>query len=299
MNETTSIVILVKNGSRYLDELVRVLAAQTHEKDVELVVVDSGSSDGSVERLKALCAHHDLELNLVTIEPHEFGHGRTRNFALDIARGEIVAVLSQDALPISETWLDDLVRPLEDQTVAGVFGRQIPRPGTGVCEAYFYEFTYPEQRRCMVWGDGSSFSNLRIFFSNVNCALRKSLALAYPFRDDLVMSEDQFWGRAMLQQGYALVYEPDAMVIHSHNYSFRQLFKRFFQSGYSLRQMEMQGEIMRGGARTTLMLLKQVLFECPWRLMYAIAYEAVQGGAFLCGKHDLLPARLRESLLKW
>ena len=299
MNETTSIILLLKDGARYLDDLIRVLASQTHEKDVELIVVDSGSSDGSVERLEELCERYGIELNLVTIEPHEFGHGKTRNFALDLARGEIVAILSQDALPVSETWLDDLVRPLEDETVAGVFGRQIPRPGTGVCESHFYEVTYPLERRRIDGEDGSSFSNLQLFFSNVNGAIRKSLALAHPFRDDLVMSEDQFWGRAMLHRGYAIVYEPDAVVLHSHNYTLTQLFKRYFKSGYSMRQIEMRGNVVRGGARTTMMLLKKVLFECSWRLPEVIVYQATLGTAFLCGKHDLLPASIRESLLRW
>ena len=297
INETTSIIILLKDGARYLDDLVRVLASQTHQKDVELIVVDSGSSDGSVERLEELCERYGIELNLVTIEPHEFGHGKTRNFALDLARGEIVVTLSQDALPVSETWLDDLVRPLEDETVAGVFGRQIPRPGTGFCESHFYEVTYPLESRRIDGEDGSSFSNLQLFFSNVNGAIRKSLALAHPFRSDLVMSEDQFWGRAMLHRGYAIVYEPKATVLHSHSYTLAQLFKRYFKSGYSMRQMEMRGNVVRGGARTTLMLLEQVLFKCPWRLPEVIEYQATLGTAWLCGKHDLLPRRLRDSLL--
>ena len=298
MSDTVSIVVLMKNAAGYLDDLVKALADQKGCGETELVVVDSGSTDGSVSRISSLCRESQLELNLSSVEPRDFGHGKTRNSAVRNARGEIVALLSQDALPASESWLANLIGPLGHDGVAGVFGRQVPRPGTGLCETLFYDMTYPAQHRRITREDASSFSNQNLFFSNVNSALRKSLALEFPFREDLVMSEDQFWGRAMLQQGYALVYEPDAMVIHSHNYSFRQLFKRYFQSGYSLRQMEMQGEIMRGGARTTLMLLKQVLFECPWRLPYAISYEAVQGGAFLCGKYDLLHAQLRESLLK-
>ncbi len=193
----------------------------------------------------------------------------------------------------------NLVMPMEDDSVAGVFGRQVPRPGTNYCEALFYELTYPMERRRMTGDDKSSFSNLSLFFSNVNGALRKSLALGYPFRDDLVMSEDQFWGRAVLHQGYSIVYEPEAAALHSHNYSLWELFKRYFKSGYSLQQMDLHDDVIGGGAKTVVTLLRKVLEMRPWYLPYALVYELVQGAGFLLGKHNLLPSRLRDNMLKW
>jgi len=299
MNKTVSILILVKDGAHYLEDLIRALAAQDCPQNIELVVVDSGSTDGSVELLKALCGQHQIDLNLTVIEPGKFGHGSTRNLAVRKARGDVVATLSQDALPIADNWLAEMIGPLTDDSVAGVFGRQVPKPDTNLCEALFYAMTYPEERRRMVGGDRSSFSNRSLFFSNVNGALRKSLALAYPFREDLVMSEDQLWGRAVLQEGYAIVYEPAAAAFHSHNYSLSELFKRFFKSGYSLRQMNMSGDLLLGGARTTATLLWKVFSVNPVRFPYALLYEAVQATGFLCGKYDLLPRSIREVLLKW
>jgi glycosyltransferase involved in cell wall biosynthesis len=297
--ERISIVIPMKNAIGYLDDLIKSLAGQKYGGERELVVVDSGSTDGTAERLKSLCGQHGIELNLIVIEPREFGHGKTRNLAVQNSQGSIVAILSQDALPASENWLVNLVKPLEDNTVAGVFGRQVPRPGTGLCEALFYELTYPLERRYITGADKSSFSNLSLFFSNVNGALRKSLALEYPFREDLVMSEDQFWGRAMLQQGHSIVYEPEAAALHSHNYSLMELFKRYFKSGYSLRQMGLHGEVMRGGAKTVFTLLREVLDMRPRYLPYALSYEMVQSAGFLLGKHNLLPSALRDKMLEW
>lgn len=299
MNEKISIVVLIKNAAGYLDDLVQSLAEQKYQGERELVMIDSGSTDGSPEQLNALCERHGIELNLIVIEPREFGHGKTRNLAVQKSRGDIIAILSQDALPASENWLANLVMPMEDDAVAGVFGRQVPRPGTNFCEALFYELTYPVKRRHMTGDDKSSFSNLSLFFSNVNGALRKSLALEFPFREDLVMSEDQFWGRAVLQQGYSIVYEPGAAAFHSHNYSLSELFKRYFKSGYSLRQMDLHDDVTSGGVRTVITLLGKVLEVRPWSLPYALVYEIVQGVAFLLGKHNLLPPRLRDNMLEW
>jgi rhamnosyltransferase len=294
-SDIVSIVLLLKDGAPYLEELVRSLAGQESSSELELVVIDSGSGDGGVELLEHLCDEYGLDLRLSSIPPDEFGHGRTRNLAIETARGEVVAMLSQDALPESPQWLDNLVRPLRDTGVAGVFGRQIARPGTGISETLFYELTYPDTGRRT--GGDRGFSNLSIFFSNVNGAVRRSLALAHPFRDDLVMSEDQFWGRAVLREGYDIVYEPGAAVLHSHGYDLRALFRRYFQSGYSLRQMGLEGDVVRGGASSALRLLGRVVKESPRDLPYAVLYQFVQGFAWLSGRYDLLPSSIRERLL--
>lgn len=297
MEEVTSVILLLKDGRQYLDSLIEAIASQTNDRRIELVVIDSGSTDGGVERLEELCRQHGLQLDLTRIEPHEFGHGSTRNLAIGRVTGDVVAVLSQDALPTSCNWLDSLVAPLEDEKVAGVFGRQVPRPGTRLCETVFYELTYPASARRMDGHSNPEFSNLNLFFSNVNGAFRTDLALAHPFRDDLVMSEDQYWADAVLNEGYSIVYEPEAEVLHSHNYTLRQLFRRYYLSGYSMRQLGLQGTITRSGLHTVLMVLGRVARTRPLSLPYALVYQGVLGCAFVCGRRDLLPGRLRDSLL--
>lgn len=297
MNRNISIVMLMKDAAGYLAELVPALLRQSIEADMELVVIDSGSTDESVELLQSLCEGVGLNLSLASVEPSDFGHGRTRNAAVGMATGDIVVMLSQDAIPISDTWLSYLVLPLSDERVAGAFGRQVARPGASLCESLFYELTYPAEARVMEGRDASSFSNLGLFFSNVNGAMRRPLAIDFPFRDDLVMSEDQFWGRAVLRYGYSIAYQPDAAVLHSHNYNLTRLFKRYYQSGYSLRQIDLQGEVVRGGASSNLKLLKRVAVLSPRDLPYSVLYQAVQGLSWLSGRYDLLPSSLRRRLL--
>ena len=222
-------------------------------------------------------------IKLFVIKPSEFGHGKTRNFAVKQAQGNIIVFLSQDALPIGNDWLKNLIAPLED--AVGVFCKQVPYPKTSLEEKYFYSISYPSEARIMTKKDVDSFSNKNIFFSNVCGAVKKELLVKYPFRDDLIMSEDQFWGREVLKGGYKIIYEPKARVYHSHNYNLIQLFKRYYQSGLSQKQMNLKGEVIKKGMGTAFGLLGYVLKNKPLRLPYTIFYELVKGFSFLCGRY--------------
>ncbi|MBI3384997.1 glycosyltransferase [Candidatus Gottesmanbacteria bacterium] len=324
-----SIVLLVKNGLKYLPKLISELGKQSGGFEIELIVVDSGSTDGSWEFIKSLKEKKFKSLKLYKINPKEFGHGKTRNLAVAKCSAEIVVFLSQDALPISNSWLVLLIKPLllkrhsgesreagrlqnrfwtspstpslstpssrprgsgprgqnDKNKIAGVFGRQIPYQKTNLCETFFYRESYPDKRRVMGREDSDKFSNQNLFFSNVNAAARKDLLLKYPFREDLIMSEDQYWGREVLKNGYQIVYEPKAAVYHSHNYNLFELGKRYFKIGFSQKQMGLKGDPMVKGASTFFGLLKYIFSQKPWLLPYAIIYGLVKGGAYFIGRH--------------
>lgn len=288
-----SLILLIKNGAQYLDRLFEALERQTVIIN-EIVMVDSGSTDKSLEILDSLKVKKFNGLKVFQIKPEEFGHGKTRNLAVRKASGEIVVFLTQDAVPTSKDWLKNLVRGFrdggevgKDRRIAGVFGRQIPYQTTNLCEKYFYQISYPENSRVMEKKDVDNFSNQNLFFSNVSGAVRRDLLLKFPFREDLIMSEDQFWGREVLRAGYKIVYEPISVVWHSHNYNLIQLFKRYVQSGYSQRQMNLKGDVFVKGAGTALGLLGYLGKNKPWLLPFGIVYETVKGTAFILGKFGL------------
>lgn len=278
-----SLILLVKNGAKHLEELFASLEKQTVKID-EIVVVDSGSTDGSLEIIKSLKVKKFKSLKLFQIKSEEFSHGGTRNFAIRQAQGEIIVFVTQDAVPQSEKWLATLIKPFEDKEVAGVFGKQVPWPETNLCEKFFYRKSYPDQGRVMEKKESDNFSNQNIFFSNVNSAVKKEFLLKFPFREDLVMSEDQFWGREMLCAGSKIVYEPKAPVWHSHNYNLVQLLKRYSQSGYSQRQMNLKGQALQKGTGTALGLWRYVAKTNLLLLPYAVLYVLLKGGAFILGR---------------
>ena len=122
---TVSIVVLTKNAEPYLSETLEAIFSQETDFSFEVLVIDSGSKDRSLEILK------DYSVRLIEIPPESFNHGDTRNLGARQADpgSRYIVYLSQDALPQNEAWLQNLIIPMEaDHQVAGVFSRHIPRP---------------------------------------------------------------------------------------------------------------------------------------------------------------------------
>jgi rhamnosyltransferase len=165
----------------------------------------------------------------------DFSHGRSRNLGARESRGEFVAMLSQDALPADRAWLRNLLAPFADPAVAATYSRQVPRDDASPMERYFLLTHFPPgpaaRREAR---PGAALRLADVFFSNVSSAVRRSALLAHPFDEALIMSEDQQLSRDLLQAGYAVAYAPESIVVHSHRYSLRTCFRRYFDSVYSL-----------------------------------------------------------------
>ncbi len=297
-----SIILLTLNGGQALADTLAALQRQTLQEPggqaltYEIVAIDSGSSDGTVDRLRG------YPLTLHQIPPAEFGHGRTRNLGARLARGEWLVYLSQDAVPADERWLFKLTRHLHEPQVAAAFGRQLPPRAVGPIETYFLEQTYPARsfRHAPTKAEPGAAPIRRIFFSNVNAAIKKAVWARCPFPEDLVMSEDQAFARAALGAGYHLVYDPEAAVVHGHRYSLPQLFRRNFDSGYSLRGIAGDGwaDVARMGASYVWGELVYLARRGRWATMpYAVLYELVKSAGFAAGRSGhRLPAAWRPHL---
>jgi rhamnosyltransferase len=239
-----SVVIPVKNGGGELERCLAGIAAQKVDDEVEVVVVDSGSTDGSPEVARAAGAVVEV------IDPAEFGHGRTRNLGVQLARGELIVFTSQDAVAVDDRWLAYLSAAVRTgPEVAGAYGRQLPHPDARPPERFFLDFLYGPVPRSQRVRDGEELTFESTLFSNVNAAVPRSALERFPFRDDLTMSEDQEWSRRALRAGFSLVYEPRAAVRHSHAYTIRSAFRRFFDSGVSAEHAYVEGDASRAALR--------------------------------------------------
>jgi rhamnosyltransferase len=122
MGDSVSVAIPVRNGARELPAVLQAVRSQSVAGDVEIVVVDSGSTDGSVE----LCEQAGARVE--RIAPEAFSHGGTRNRLMQLARGERVVFLTQDAVPADDRWLAGLMSGFAGEDVALVCGPYLPRP---------------------------------------------------------------------------------------------------------------------------------------------------------------------------
>jgi len=293
-----SVVIPVKNGGADLVRCLDGIAGQRVDEDVEVVVVDSGSSDGSPERARQAGARvHEIPAS-------EFNHGRTRNLGAELAGGDVLVFTTQDAYPADESWLGALVSPLRGGgRIAGAYGRQLPHADATPPERYFLDFLYgPEPRVQRLRGvEEPTFETT--LFSNVNAALPRAVWQEYPFADDLIMSEDQEWSRRVLLAGFELVYEPRAAVFHSHAYTVASAFRRFFDSGVSAERSYAtdrggSGAVRKAGARYA-----RGEVAWLWRtgqrrwIPYAAVYELGKfAGLQLGTRHRRLPTALKRRL---
>jgi rhamnosyltransferase len=226
-----SIVLPTRNGGELLDETLAAIARQRTDFAYEIVAVDSGSTDGTLQRLERAAQH------VVRIPPSAFNHGLTRNLGIEHARGALVVLMVQDAVPASDDWLVTLVAPLlADPQVAGTFCRQQPRPAATVLAKRYLDYwvaasATPRTVRLAGQADLDRLdprARLELCaFDNVCSCIRRSVWERIPFPDTPI-GEDIEWARAVLLAGHRLEYVPDAVVLHSHDRSAGYEFARTY-----------------------------------------------------------------------
>ena len=208
-----SIIMRSFNEAWALKGTLPALASQDF-KNWELIVIDSGSTDGSQELIRAAKPAH-----FVQITPNEYNPSRVMNHGMKLAKSEFGIFINADATPQGTNWLRPLVNALQDPKTAAGFGRQIPRPD---CHAVFAN----DYDRC--FGPNRESANWEHFFSMVSSGLRKDVWSKRGFREDLQYAEDDEYTRWCKAQGYAVAYVPESVAMHSHNYTPEQSFKRAF-----------------------------------------------------------------------
>jgi rhamnosyltransferase len=259
MRPMVSVVLLTFNGERYLPELMKSLTSQQASFLYDVIVIDSGSTDKTLEIVRG----YDVRLH--EIPNSEFNHGATRNLGVSMAQGEFVAFITQSATPLDDRWLQHLVDAFAiDQKVAAVYGKHVPRPGCDpITERDIVEFMKmmgPDDKPRVQYiapgpeGQAEYETNEGIvgFYSDVNSCLRKSVWEKVPYQP-LNYAEDQAFGRDILRAGYWKVYEPRAEVYHSHSYAPWRYFRRQFDEYRGMREAigyRQEGSIFRvvGGA---------------------------------------------------
>ena len=227
------------NAGPLLDEVLAAVRAQRSPAFDELVAVDSGSRDGTVERLLA------SGFRVASIPQKDFDHGGTRDRGIAMSTGDVVVLLVQDATLQGTDWLAKMVAPFADPDVAGVWSRQIPR---AKCQ--------PVMKRRILgwpgWGDGVTVKRLaagqrledlqpveRLFtcaFDNVASAIRRTAWQRFPLGPRR-FGEDVHFGKRVIEAGMALAHQGGAVVMHSHDRSAWAEGKRTFCDHRNLREL--------------------------------------------------------------
>ncbi len=275
-----SVVLPVKDGGPVYAHLRRHLEHVRDRYDLEVLVIDSGSSDATAEDSER------AGFRVHRIPPSEFGHGRTRNLGVRLASGDIVCFITHDVLPCTPDWPLRFAAALEDPAVAGVYGRQVPRDANTM-EMFFVALNYPETPLRFDPRPGGHHPRPgRVLFSNAFSALRRDVALAVPFPEEAPYTEDVIWAHQVLRAGYSLRYEPAAEALHAHSYTMRGLFRRTYLIGHALESYGIDGgATLRESAR---FLSGEIVYFVRQghvhRLPQLLAYEFVRWAGFQAGR---------------
>lgn len=261
-----SVIIPLKNGLPKWLSVLEMLSRQELDGGFEVIVVDSGSSDGS----KEIIPLDDPRFRLIEIEPSSFGHGKTRNLGVRHSRGQFCAFLTHDATPRDAHWLKELVQPLlDDPNVAGVFGRHVAYPEaspytTWELEAHFEGLrAFPKVKiaDAREYVKNQGLRQIYHFYSDNSSCLRKSVWERFPY-PDVDFAEDQLWAKQIVEAGYSKAFAWSSVVAHSHDYSIWERLQRSYDESRAFRRLfgyrlcTSKAAALRQAFRTTIRDLK-------------------------------------------
>jgi rhamnosyltransferase len=232
-----TVVIPVKNGAPWLRKLLENLKAQTVSDKMEIVVIDSGSTDQSPE----ICREYGVVIK--EIPPSTFNHGLTRNLGVELSRGEFILMTVQDALPAENTFIEDLIKGFKDEKVAAVCGLQVVPALPDTSPLSWHRPISPPEISCYQFDNAAAFDELSpsekryiCRWDDVCAMYRSSIIRKLPF-PETTFGEDMAWCKEALRNGHKICYHPAAKVYHYHHEAGDVLYKRIFAEHFSAYQL--------------------------------------------------------------
>jgi rhamnosyltransferase len=220
MKAACSLIIRSYNEQRHIGRLLQGIKLQTIYDSLEVILVDSGSTDDTVKIAKS------FGVKIISIKPEEFSFGRALNKGCSAAEGEFLLFASAHVYPLFTDWVEKILSPFADENVGLVYGKQ---EGNEITK-------YSEQQLFMKWFPARSNYNQGIAFcNNANAVIRKSLWLKQPFDESLTGLEDLDWASKIKKKGYKIVYEAHAPIVHVHEETYERIKNRYRREAIALK----------------------------------------------------------------
>ena len=221
MTGSCSIIIRAYNEEKYIGRLLEGIQRQTL-KDVDVILVDSGSTDSTVPIAESYGAR------VVRIPSAEFTFGRSLNYGIKEAKREFVVIASAHVYPVYPDWLETLLHPFQDERVAVAYGKQRGPEFAKFSEQQIFHQWYP---------DLSKLNQETAFCNNANAAIRKSLWEENNYDETLTGLEDLAWAKWAKERGHSIAYVAEAEIIHVHNETPRGVYNRYRREAMALRRI--------------------------------------------------------------
>ena len=227
-----SIVIRTLDEARHLDDLLCAIRAQEAPGfDVEVVLVDSGSTDGTLE----IAERHGCVITHIRRE--EFSFGRSLNRGCEVAKGDVIVMVSGHCVPTGNGWLQALCAPIADGVVQYAYGKQVGGKESHFSECRIFAKYFPDASR--VPQDG-------FFCNNANSALSRSAWEKYRFVEAVTGLEDMELAKRLHRDGGRIGYVAEACVFHYHAETWKQVTRRFEREALALQGIMPQIHMRHG-----------------------------------------------------
>ena len=222
-NECVSIVFRALNEEKWFEKALLACKDQHLDSiDVELILVDSGSTDRTIE----IAESHGCRI--IHIKKSDFTFGRSLNYGCEAATGEFLVFISAHCIPTHEWWLANLIAPLHKKIADYTYGRQVGHKVTRFSEHQIFSQYFPDHDK-MPQGD--------CFINNANAAIRKNTWETYRFDEEATGLEDMILAKALIRNGGRIAYVADAPVYHIHEETFAQTRRRYYREALTLREI--------------------------------------------------------------
>lgn len=231
---TVDVIIPVYHPDEKLQQLIIMLYRQTKKPDHVLLLHTIDNSGDPKRNELILPEITDSNIKVYPIDKKDFDHGGTRKFGAAQSEADILMYMTQDAVPVDEHLIEQLLEPYEDSIVAATYARQLPGDSSDILEHYTRSFNYPKKSRVKSSEDIEELGIKTFFCSNVCATYRNKVYQRLGgFVDRTIFNEDMIMAFNIIGSGYRIAYAAEAKVIHSHRYSYLQQFTRNFDLGVS------------------------------------------------------------------
>lgn len=239
-----SVIMVGYNERIPLEKSIPIIDEQCKEFNVELIYIDSSSTDNSAEFISSFNPLNLKSIQVFKIPKKKFHHSKTRNFGFSKSSGGIIVFLGADAIPFNANWLNSLIKPLSKNIVAS-FSRQIAPKNLNVFNQMRMMHNYPQ-----VSNDNRGRMR-RNYFSSVSCAINRNVFNKYSFNELVPVNEDSIFASSVLSDGMKIIYVPESKVIHGHNYNLFEILHRYvdgsrtqkFFAGQSIENSDLNNEL--------------------------------------------------------
>lgn len=260
---TVDIICPLYNARKYINQLHRNLKKQKNVNIASINYIVTNVNDNIEDILK------ELDCNYEIIEKEEFSHSLTREKTAKKCKADILVFITQDIIIESEYWLENLINGIENGECEAAYSRQLCSNNT--IEKYTREKNYPSESYIKTQDDIEKIGINAFFFSDASSAIKREIFVELNGYDgkNFPTNEDMYFAHKLITNGYRIKYCAESEVIHSHKFTFKQLYKRYYDTGVFFRQNEYLNDykVNKAGGGMAKYVLKRAIQDKNFKVL--------------------------------